>query len=285
MESQKHNHILTYFTIVYYCKIVHYASVTDLLTTKQLMEILHVDRTTIYRMMNDGRLPAVRVGGQWRFRRQSIDQWLSDDKPTIIAERKSDSGSTPLVSNEILPAYCLQSIQEVFAQTSDVGAITTDLNGKTLTSVSNSCAACNLILASGKGRARCEASWSKLADQAANEPRLEKCHAGFVYARGRVTVADQFIAMFFVGQFVIDTGTSIQSDAHIKKLADECGVDKAALKQALSKINILKKDRAEKMLHLLQLVADTYSHIGQERLGLLTRLKRVAEIAGVPPAI
>ena len=46
---------------------------TDLLTTKELQAILHVDRTTIYRMAESGRLPAVKVGGQWRFPRQQID--------------------------------------------------------------------------------------------------------------------------------------------------------------------------------------------------------------------
>ena len=45
----------------------------DLLTTRQLTDLLQLDRTTIYRMLNDGRLPAVRVGGQWRFSRQAIE--------------------------------------------------------------------------------------------------------------------------------------------------------------------------------------------------------------------
>ncbi len=49
---------------------------TDLLTTKELQAILHVDRTTIYRMAESGRLPAVKVGDQWRFPRQQIDGWL-----------------------------------------------------------------------------------------------------------------------------------------------------------------------------------------------------------------
>ncbi|HEX9074887.1 MAG TPA: helix-turn-helix domain-containing protein, partial [Anaerolineae bacterium] len=59
----------------------------DLLTTKQLMDLLHLDRTTIYRMLNDGRLPGVRVGGQWRFSRQTIDGWLKDQKPSVAESR------------------------------------------------------------------------------------------------------------------------------------------------------------------------------------------------------
>src|SRR5512141_2359095 len=111
---------------------------SDLLTTRQLMDLLQLDRTTIYRMLNDGRLPGVRVGGQWRFSRQAIDQWFIDQSASKIGEPKTAS-SRAEVSIEVLPVYCLQPIQEIFAQTSDVGAVTTDLTGKPLTPVSNSC--------------------------------------------------------------------------------------------------------------------------------------------------
>ncbi len=254
---------------------------SDLLTTKQLMDLLHVDRTTIYRMLNDGRLPAVRVGGQWRFQRQAIDKWLGEQNPTKAIESNPNANPTPLAPIEVLPVYCLQPIQEVFAQISDVGAVTTDLSGKPLTPVSNSCAFCNLILAMEKGRARCEASWRKLADQTDKRPRLEKCHAGLTYARGRVVVQDQFVAMFFVGQFATGSAAAFRTQTHLTQLAEACGVDRHALKRAAAAIRVLPKTRAERLLELLQKIADTYSHIGQERLDLLTRLKKVAEIAGV----
>ena len=37
---------------------------SGLLTTQQLQELIRVDRSTIYRMAEDGRLPAVKVGRQ-----------------------------------------------------------------------------------------------------------------------------------------------------------------------------------------------------------------------------
>ncbi|MCA9947998.1 MAG: helix-turn-helix domain-containing protein, partial [Anaerolineales bacterium] len=36
----------------------------DLLTTRQVQELLQVDRTTVYRMRKDGRLTGVKVGQQ-----------------------------------------------------------------------------------------------------------------------------------------------------------------------------------------------------------------------------
>jgi len=251
----------------------------DLLTTRQLMDLLHLDRTTIYRMLNEGRLPAVRVGGQWRFQRQALDHWLGG--PDTKTAARLDAERMALSPTEILPTYCLQSIQEVFAQTSEVGAVTTDLNGKPLISVSNSCAFCNLILATEQGRARCEASWEKLADRSRGQPRLEKCHAGLTYARGRIVVQDQFVAMVFVGQFVV--ADSQRRRAHTDlALAKACGIDPQALRRAAATIRVLPRARAERLLALLQMVADTYSHVGEERLDLLNRLKQVAEIAGGP---
>ena len=254
----------------------------DLLTTKQLMEVLHLDRTTIYRMLNDGRLPAVRVGGQWRFSRQAIDAWLKDQKfstaeTKVIAET---AAVAPRPNIEVLPLYCLQPIQEVFALTGEIGAVTTDLNGNPLTPFSNPCRFCSLIQSTEQGRAQCQASWKKLADKSEKQPRLEKCHAGLTYARGRVVVQDTFIAMFFVGQFAVDQAAEAQSPAQIAKVARACEVDDKQLGAAAREIRILPHARAEQLLKLLQMVADTYSHIGQERLDLLNRLKQVAEIAG-----
>ena len=48
----------------------------DLMTTNQVQELLQVDRTTIYRMVEAGELPALRVGKQWRFPREDFERWL-----------------------------------------------------------------------------------------------------------------------------------------------------------------------------------------------------------------
>ena len=258
----------------------------DLLTTKQLMDLLRVDRTTIYRMLNAGQLPRIRVGGQWRFSRDAIAKWIAEQNPASPVETKTEfvGRDSPSVSPDVLPVYCLQPIQEVFAQTSDVGAVTTDLKGKPLTPISNSCSFCDLILSTEKGRARCEASWKRLADQSGRQPRLEKCHAGFTYARGRVVVGGEFVAMFFVGQFSVDNPAPLRARAHVRQVAQECGVDEKEMIEAAKETRVLAKARAEGLLGLLQRVADTYSKIGQERLDLLTRLRKVAEIAGVAAA-
>ena len=58
---------------------------TDLLTTGQVQTLLKVDRTTIYRMVENGRLPGIRVGKQWRFDRAEIERWLAAAAPVGAA--------------------------------------------------------------------------------------------------------------------------------------------------------------------------------------------------------
>ena len=46
------------------------------LTTEEVLEYLQINLRTVYRLIKAGKIPAVRVGRQWRFRKRDIDAWL-----------------------------------------------------------------------------------------------------------------------------------------------------------------------------------------------------------------
>src|SRR5438034_11837773 len=48
------------------------------LTTEEVLEYLQVNLRTVYRLIKAGRIPAVRVGRQWRFRKGDLDTWLDN---------------------------------------------------------------------------------------------------------------------------------------------------------------------------------------------------------------
>ena len=48
----------------------------NLLTTEQVARYLKVDKFTIYRLVTQKKIPAFKVGNQWRFNRAMIDAWL-----------------------------------------------------------------------------------------------------------------------------------------------------------------------------------------------------------------
>lgn len=51
------------------------------LTTEEVLEYLQVNLRTVYRLIKAGKIPAVRVGRQWRFRKSDIDAWLESQAP------------------------------------------------------------------------------------------------------------------------------------------------------------------------------------------------------------
>ena len=51
------------------------------LTTEEVLEYLQVNLRTVYRLIKAGKIPAVRVGRQWRFRKRDIDAWLESQRP------------------------------------------------------------------------------------------------------------------------------------------------------------------------------------------------------------
>jgi excisionase family DNA binding protein len=53
------------------------------LTTGEVLEYLQVNLRTVYRLIKAGKIPAVRVGRQWRFRKADIDRWLEGQQTTI----------------------------------------------------------------------------------------------------------------------------------------------------------------------------------------------------------
>jgi excisionase family DNA binding protein len=48
------------------------------ITVDELSEYLRVRKTTIYRMLKQRKLPAFRIGSDWRFSLETIKQWQLD---------------------------------------------------------------------------------------------------------------------------------------------------------------------------------------------------------------
>ncbi len=96
----------------------------ELLTTKQLQEYLKVDRITVYRMLNDGRLSGIKIGNQWRFHISEINRLLGE-----MGHAPRDEGS-----NEIqdFPSDCIVRVQQLFAGLLGIGAVIVTLQGETL---------------------------------------------------------------------------------------------------------------------------------------------------------
>ena len=249
---------------------------TELLTSKQVQDLLQLDRTTIYRMLNDGRLSGIKVGSQWRFRREEIDELLSS------VDSYEDSEATPA---EVLPVHCVQSIQNVFAQIAEVGAITTDRHGQPITEISHCTEFCKLMLNSPTGKQACVESWERLADNPEEGPRFVHCHAGLQYARGWIKVGDKPLAMIVAGQFYITPADSEEETNRLRRLATVHGIDHQELVKASLETPILDERKQAQIGVWIKEVAKTFGDIGSERADMLSRLKVISEVSNLEVSV
>jgi excisionase family DNA binding protein len=64
------------------------------LTTEEVLAYLQVNLRTVYRLIKAGKIPAVRVGRQWRFRKHDIDGWLDSQRTRGSVGRSSEASKS-----------------------------------------------------------------------------------------------------------------------------------------------------------------------------------------------
>jgi len=48
----------------------------DIMTLREVAQYLGLHVMTVYKLTREGRVPAAKIGGQWRFKRDVLDEWL-----------------------------------------------------------------------------------------------------------------------------------------------------------------------------------------------------------------
>jgi excisionase family DNA binding protein len=52
----------------------------ELLTLKELSKYLKISKPTLYKMVEQGKIPALKIANQWRFKKGDIDSWLETQR-------------------------------------------------------------------------------------------------------------------------------------------------------------------------------------------------------------
>jgi len=56
----------------------------DVLTIGELAAYLKIPKSTLYKLVREGRVPCQKIGRHWRFRKEAIDRWLEEKRSNIL---------------------------------------------------------------------------------------------------------------------------------------------------------------------------------------------------------
>ncbi len=199
------------------------------LTARDVQELIRVDRSTIYRMAESGRLPAIKVGRQWRFPADEINRMLGGDP--------RPKGS---------PTDGLQPLADLFADLFDIMVIVTDIAGNPMTAVSNPCGYFEAVSGEAAALERCIAEWRALGSQYDFEPRLRPSHLGFLCTRAFIRVENELAGMVIAGGIAPDDWPP--SPAEIEEIAAESRVSGDVITASINDVHRLGPDDRERLL-------------------------------------
>lgn len=159
---------------------------TELLTAAAVSDRLGIDRSTVYRMAADGRIPAVKVGTQWRFPPEVLDIVLHDGVATPGASGVSLRTAREAVLRAVAPML-------------DVMMVVTDMQGHLLTDVINPCMWFRQIGDDPDRLAACTVQWQAMAADVELTPRLEVGSHGFACARSFIREGNELVGLVVAG--------------------------------------------------------------------------------------
>lgn len=255
---------------------------SNFLTSQEMQAMINVDRSTVYRMAEDGRLPAVKVGRQWRFPADRVAALLGVH-PTRVALPAVASGDAPRHIEQLLDPEVAQSIADLIGDTFGVMAVVTDMEGHPLTAVANPCGYYASIAEQPGAAAACLAEWRQFAAEPHIAPRFVRTHLGFLCARTFVWVDLKPVGMIVIGG--VQPSVWPPSDEHVRGLAAELGVPAEGVLAAVDQTWDLDADQRQRALRLLPHFGDLVSQLASAHNRLPVGSHTVASAAPGPSRV
>ena len=246
----------------------------DLLTTRQVLDILKVDRITVYRMLQDGRIKGIKIGKQWRFQQKEVDRVIkgSQSSPEPI---QSQADTTDF------PTHCVQTIQDLFSEVGRVSGLVINPEGVPLTEISQPCRYCQVILQSRAGQAACGASWKEFAKKSGAGSRYFTCHAGIQYVSAPIIDNEKTIGYFLAGEFYWQTPNLHEEGERSQRLATALNLEAETLNRAAHTIPVIETAHHSLVESWSAAAARAVQTILQERTGFVERLQQIANLTKV----
>ncbi|HSM02521.1 MAG TPA: helix-turn-helix domain-containing protein [Acidimicrobiia bacterium] len=228
------------------------------LTTRDLQELIRVDKSTIYRMADAGRLPAIKVGRQWRFPEDAVMAWLGAAAPGDGATVHAAPGLADLV-----PAPIAQAIADLAAEAMGVMVVITDMDGRPLTEVTNPCGLYRAVAKEPGVLSRCVEMWAHYGAVPDLVPRFGPSEFGFLCARAFVRREAELLGMIIAGG--VAPADWPPQDSQIAAMAAGFGIPMETVANHIEDVYQLTQEERVHVLTVLPRIGVLISELAQQR--------------------
>jgi len=227
-----------------------------LLTTRDVQRLIKVDRSTIYRMAESGRIPAVKVGRQWRFPASRLRDWLHNGGGTLPGSRPA-AGELPALAG----SGAVQAVADLLAESTGTMVVVTDLAGMLLAEVARPCGLFRALHAYPGVMEHCVRGWEQMAAGLDLAPRWQPTPLGFLCARSLFRVGDRLGGMVLAGGVAPETWPPPPTES--RQLAEALGVPWDLFHEHLAEVYRLAEEPRDRVLRLLPRVATLVSYLAE----------------------
>ena len=162
---------------------------------EQVGALLKVDRSTVYRMAESGRLPAFRIGRQWRFPADAIERLVRPDTAADVVSERHQRDHESMVQAIDASEPCL----ELTARILGVMMIATDMDGRPVGDLVNPCPWFTQHEDEPEFMATCLDFWKQLADDPDFDVGFHRGPLNVECARTFIRIGPHLVGMLFAG--------------------------------------------------------------------------------------
>ena len=162
-------------------------------------------------MAADGRLPAVKVGRQWRFPASSVDDLLAGahtPRPGQLVNEPTSGDTT------VLDSASVEAVLDVSAPMLGVMMVVTDMEGNPISRVANPCPWFVEHADDAETLEACTAEWRAMADDLDFAPHFQHAEVGFECARVFIRSGSELIGQVLAGG-IAGTGDDAEGLYHL----------------------------------------------------------------------
>lgn len=253
-----------------------------LLTTKEVEKLIQLNRVTIYRLIREENFPAVKLGGQWRFPEQQVQEWLAThgyvSRPTPPSPPPAPAQTLEQLFNSIEVVTLLNA----FATSMNLSVTALSADGIVLVDCP-SCRhpVCQFVQEASQDGDMCLAhrNPADLSQKDPQRPHIFDCVAGLKYLQAPVEANQKVIAYVMMGPIMTGENTNADVIPMLNRFATQTGSDREALRQHFQQVQQFSMQQVHILVQLLSQVISTMLEVVSGRSQAIARLNEIAQLA------